>query len=116
MWVEQTFRGRKLPNLVEILSTSYKPDYQLIPKNKEAEICRPYDAEEFKILPQTIEFPPLLRELVAKETGQTNPQLKMKINFSPRKFVRVAKDGEKPNVEVSMGLGTPASPNLYKHL
>lgn len=114
--VEKTFRGRTLPNLVEIYSTSYKTDYQLIPKNKESEVCRPCEEPVFKILPQHIEFPPLLREFIVKETGQQNPQLNVKVKHGREKLVRVAKDGEMPNVELSMGLGKPASPNLYKHL
>lgn len=116
VFVEKTFRGRTLPKLVGIHSTSYKTDYQLIPKNKEAEMCRPCEQPEFKILPQTIEFPPLLREFIIKETGQHNPQLKVKIQRGREKVVRIAKDGETPNIDLSMGLGTPASPNLYKNL
>ncbi len=116
VFVEKTFRGRTLPKPVEILSTSYKTDYQLIPKNKEAEVCRPCKEPQIKILPQNIEFPPLLREFVIKETGQPNPQLKVIVMRGREKLVRVAEDGETPNAEVSMSLGTPASPNLYKHL
>lgn len=114
--VEKTFRGRTLPKLVEIYGTSYKTDYQLIPKNKEAEVCRPWKEPEIKILPQNIDFPPLLREFIVKETGQQNPQLKIRIKPNREKLVRVAVDGETPTVDMSMSLGTPASPNLYKHL
>lgn len=116
MFVEKTFRGRTLPNLVEIFRTSYKTDYQLIPKNEEAKVCRPWKEPEIKILPQTIEFPPLLREFIVKETGQQNPQLKVKIKRGREKLVRVAEDGEMPNVELGMSLGKPASPKLYTHL
>ncbi|KAG4079888.1 hypothetical protein HA402_015019 [Bradysia odoriphaga] len=116
VWVEKTFRGRTLPNLVEMYSTSYKTDYQLIPKSEVANVCRPVKAPEIKILPQHIEFPPLFREFITRETGQQNPQLKLKVNKSPNKLVRVAEDGETPNMEVTMSLGKPASPNLYKHL
>lgn len=116
VFVEKTFRGRTLPKLVEIYSTSYKTDYQLIPKNKEADVCRPWKEPEMKILPQHIEFPPLFREFIVKETGQQNPQLKVSVKRGREKLVRVAQDGETPNVEISMSLGTPASPNLYKHL
>lgn len=114
--VERTFRGHTLPKLVEIYGTSYKTDYQLIPKNKEAEVCRPWKETEMKILPQHIEFPPLLREFVVKETGQQDPRLKVKISSNLQKFARIAKDGEQANVEVSMRLVKPASPNLYKNL
>lgn len=114
--MENTFRGRTLPKLVELYSTSYKTDYQLVPKSEEANVCRPCKAPEMKILPQNIEFPPLFRELIKKETGQENPQLKLKVSTSANKLVRVAKDGETPTIEVTMGLGEPASSKLYQHL
>lgn len=116
VFVEKTFRGRTLPKLVEIYGASYKTDYQLVPKSEESEVCRPWKEPEIKILPQTIEFPPLLREFIVKETGQQNPQLKIKIKPAREKLVRVAEDGETPNTEISMSLGKPASPNLYKHI
>lgn len=35
-------------------------------------------------------------------------------NHSPNRVKRVAKDGEKPTVQFTMGLGTPVSPSLYE--
>lgn len=117
--VENTFRGQKSHQLVQLLSTSYKADYQLIPKSKESEYIKRAEAvpqPEQKILPATIECPPLLREFIAAETGQSNAQIPTKILKFKRKTLRIARDGETPNMSISMGLGTPASPNLYKGL
>lgn len=114
--MERTFRGKTFPKLVEVYSTSYKTDYQLIPKSEEANVCRPWKEPEEKVLPQHIEFPPLFRELITRETGQQNPQLKLKVKQHTNNTVRVAKDGETPTIQVTMGLGEPASPNLYKHI
>lgn len=35
-------------------------------------------------------------------------------NYSPNRVKRIAKPDEKPTVQFSMGLGTPASPSLYE--
>lgn len=70
VWVEKTFRGRKLPNLVEIYRTSYKPDYQLIPKNEEANLLASVAKEHNLpdvILPNSIEMPPLMKEFILKD-------------------------------------------------
>lgn len=113
--VEKTFRGRTHPKLIEIYSTSYKADYVLVPKDDEQKIINQSVATPAeRILPQTMEFPPLLREFVERETGQSNPQLAVKIKANREKLARVALDGEKPTVTLSMGLGKPISPKLYK--
>jgi small subunit ribosomal protein S34 len=61
-------------------------------------------------------MPPLLGQLVAKETGAPAPTIKLHYNLKRNNFYRLPKDGEKPNVEINMQLGKPASPNLYKGL
>lgn len=118
MWVEKTFRGRVCPKLVEICSTSYKADYQLIAKADEPKYCRTETVadEQKRILPQTIELPPLLREFIAKETGNESPTLKIKIKANREKIARVALDGEVPTIALTIGLGQPASLRLYKGL
>jgi len=68
------------------------------------------------ILPKTIDFPPLLKEFIIKETGNINPKLNIKINFLDNKPYRFAKDNEQANVSLSMGLGKPISPSLYEGL
>lgn len=114
--VEKTFRGRTNPQLVEIYSASYKADYRLIPKSEENAFCKPIEKIEERILPQTIEFPPLLREFIVRETGNANPLLRVKIKSNREKIARVAKNGEKPTIALTMGLGKPCSPRLYKGL
>lgn len=117
VFVEKTFRGRTLPNLVEICSTSYKADYLLVPKDQEQIVCSATDnAQPERILPQFMDMPPLLREFVERETGQRNPQMPVKIKVNREKLARIALDGEKPTVTLTIGLGTPVSPRLYKGL
>lgn len=104
MTVEKTFRGRHYPKPVEIFSASYKADYQLIPKHEEAALCTVTPTRIEKILPNEIELPPLLRTFVEKETGVLNPKVPLKLKHTREKFYRLAKEGEKPTVEVGMGL------------
>ncbi|KAH9637153.1 hypothetical protein HF086_016175 [Spodoptera exigua] len=96
IWVEKTFRGRKMPNLTEIYRTSYKPDYKLIPKNEEAKLLA--SVKEVHDYPEVM-------------TDFTMP---ISYNYSPNRVKRIAKGDEKPTVKFSMGLGTPASPSLYE--
>lgn len=107
--------------MVEICSASYKKDYRLLAKHEEASYCK-YDGPllEQKILPRTVEFPPLLKELIIRDKIANGEQLTEELRL-PLKYkndrenlARVAKDNEKPTVEVTVGLGTPISPNLYK--
>lgn len=107
---------------MEVCSTSYKADYKLIPKNEEATYCqsnKSFQAEE-RILPRTIEFPPLLRELIIRdkiakgETVKEVPKLNLKYKMGRENHGRIAKEDEKSNVQINCGLGTPVSPNLYK--
>lgn len=116
--MEKTFRGRTLPKLVEICSTSYKADYLLVPKDQEQDVCQrqPSETNNERILPQTVAMPPLLREFVERETGQKNPLLQIRIKPNREKIARIARDGETPNVSVTMDLGKPISPQLYKGL
>ncbi|GAB0100773.1 mitochondrial ribosomal protein S34 [Sergentomyia squamirostris] len=112
--VEKVHRGKMLPNPVNIMSTSYKADYRLIPKHEETEYCRKTTPTTVRILPRFIDLPPLLREYVKDETSEENPQMPLVINKSPGyKTYRLAEEGEKPTVDLVMGLGTPANPRLY---
>lgn len=114
MTVEKTFRGRHYPNPVEIFSASYKPDYQLIPKHMEAEFCKVTPTRVEKVLPTEIELPPLLRVFVEKETGEKNPKIPLKLKQTKEKFYRLAKDGEKPTMDVGMGLVKSLNDQLLK--
>lgn len=117
--VEEVFRGVKVPEPVPIFRTSYKADYILIPKDKEKEFVGSMefsDKVNSKILPKEIDFPPLLKQLLLKETGDSNMKLELQYVQGTRNSYRLAAEGEKPTIEFSSGLGTPASPNLYKNV
>ncbi|XP_037933517.1 uncharacterized protein LOC119668162 [Teleopsis dalmanni] len=111
--VEKTWRGVTSPKPVTIFSTSYKCDYELVPKEEEGKYLSNSKKIEEKILPNKIDMPPLLREFVTQETGEKNPMLKLHFKKTHNKFVRVAEEGEKPNVQISMGIGKPKS-SLYE--
>ncbi|XP_055611376.1 uncharacterized protein LOC129757981 [Uranotaenia lowii] len=110
--VEKTFRGRKYPKLIEISSVSYKADYRLLHKHEEEAYCRGIE-QPVKIVPRDIEMPPLLRQFVQRETGKAEPRIPVRLRESIYNNYRIAREGENPTVEISMGLGKPASPNLY---
>lgn len=58
-----------------------------------------------------------MRELQAKGvTPVEEPKMKLVYVKSFTNTNRVAEDGETPNVEIKMGLGKPASPNLYDNI
>ncbi|XP_026731158.1 uncharacterized protein LOC113496197 [Trichoplusia ni] len=121
IWVEKTFRGRKLPNLTEIYRTSYKPDYKLIPKNEEAKLLNAVGLHETQeILPNRIEMPALMKKFIIKDHENKGLEIvsdftmPISYNHSPNRVKRIAKDNEKPTVQFTMGLGKPASPSLYE--
>ncbi|XP_049874014.1 uncharacterized protein LOC126372349 [Pectinophora gossypiella] len=123
VWVEKTFRGYKLPNVTEIYRTSYKPDYQLVPKNEEAKLLDSVEKEHYfpeQILPRTIEMPPLMKKFIVKDHEKKGLEvmkeyvLPLSYNHSPNRVQRIAKEGEKPTIEFTMKLGKPISPSLYE--
>ncbi|CAG9793815.1 unnamed protein product [Diatraea saccharalis] len=123
VWVEKTFRGRKLPGLTEIYRTSYKPDYKLIPKHEESKLLTSVTNEHYfpeVILPNTIEMPPLMKKFIIKDHEKKGLELMKNLvmplsyNNSPNRVQRIAKPGEQPTVEFTMSLGKPASPSLYE--
>ncbi|CAG9864343.1 unnamed protein product [Phyllotreta striolata] len=122
VWMENTFRGVTYTEPLEIQNTSGKSDYRLIPKDEEEQYCKTTAKEYTKILPKTMEFPPLLKELLIRNQeskGRTSEEPKLEIFYnqtSLKKTYRVAKDGEKPTVELSTGLGTPISSAYYKNV
>ncbi|XP_045518157.1 uncharacterized protein LOC123710366 [Pieris brassicae] len=123
VWVEKTFRGRKLPEITEIYRTSYKPDYQLISKDEEQELNKRLTNEynyPDVILPNTIEMPPLMKKFIVRDHEkkglQTLKEFIMPLSYkhSPNRVTRIAKGDEKPTIQFGMGLGKPISPSLYK--
>ncbi|XP_029041779.1 28S ribosomal protein S34, mitochondrial [Osmia bicornis bicornis] len=114
--VEKTFRGKKSTKPIQIDSATPKADYVLIPKDEEYRFLNDLQPE-LKIMPATVEFPPLLKEMLRLEARKQNktdiPKLPLKYNFTGEKNYRLAKEGETPTVDVTMGLGKPATPHLY---
>lgn len=121
--VENTFRGKTDVEPVTILKTSYKTDYRLIPKDEEAEYCKlkqPIDTSE-KIFPRTTDFPPILKELIIRESvakGEIigDPKLEIVYNAKCIAKYRLAKEGETPTVPITNGLGIPFSLKMYKNI
>ncbi|XP_050298258.1 28S ribosomal protein S34, mitochondrial [Anthonomus grandis grandis] len=122
--VEKTFRGVTAPKPILMESVTYKADYVLIPKHEEEAFCKPtkQSTNSTKIFPRTMEFPPLMKELLLREkksgeSGKNNIDLELNIKYNPMSRYtkyRVAKEGEEPNVKFTMGIGTPVAPRLYK--
>ena len=120
---EKTFRGRKAINFVQLDSSSYKSDYALIPKDEEEKLySQSYTPPPKKILPRTMEFPPLMKEIIKRQMKaegkpDIEPRLPATFNFTNNLDLhRMAEEGETPDFEIKMGLGTPASPSLYKNI
>ncbi|KAK7081255.1 Mitochondrial ribosomal protein, S34 [Halocaridina rubra] len=111
--VERVFRGVNM-GVVDLSRTAFKMDYKLVPKHEEykyiqaaEESCPP----EVKILPETMEMPPLLKILAERENHEYK---RLKVSVKKTGTYRIAKEGETPTVELSLGLGTPASLQLYE--
>lgn len=119
VWAERTFRGETFPEPVIIESASYKTDYILIPKDEEAQFCKQKVVREERILPRTIEFPPVMKDCLIKEmVKKGEPVEKLELPLVFKKSIlsryRVANEGEKPNIEITLGLGETVSPSLYE--
>ncbi|XP_060827274.1 uncharacterized protein LOC132913202 [Bombus pascuorum] len=114
--VEKVFRGQKSPILVQMDGATYKPDYVLIPKDQETKYTNETKVQELRIMPQTTDFPPLLKKMLIEKQG--NPDLKLKLVYSTLgiKSYRVAEENETPTVEIKVGLGNPVSPSLYDNI
>lgn len=120
MYVEKVFRGQKFPDTL-IMRASYKADYRLVPKDEEAKYCDiAVVKKEERVFPRTTVFPPLMRELILREAKASGAELKeepkllLKYQTGVNNHIRIAEEGETPNVEFGVGLGTPASPSLYE--
>lgn len=121
VFVEKVFRGKRCPDTY-VWGASCKTDYRLVPKDEEAEYCKIAEKKPEKIFPRTTVFPPLMRELIlreAKANGEElkeEPKLVLQYRIGVNNNIRVAKEGETPNMEIGVGLGTPASPSLYERI
>ncbi|KAK2586801.1 hypothetical protein KPH14_011826 [Odynerus spinipes] len=120
--VERTFRGKTSIKPIQLDGSTYKTDYILIPKDEEDKYMQPDVESETKILPRTMEFPPLLKKLIIQQKKaaalpvEEDLKLAISYNLSGFKRYRIAEEGEKPTITFSMGLGTPVSPSLYANI
>lgn len=105
--VQETFRGRTLPEPVIMEHVTYKTDFQLIPKDEEANICKPLKLDpNIAVFPRYYkEWPPMLRELLMREQkangGDPQNIPKLEIAYNPTNYgkYRIAEEGETPTVE-----------------
>lgn len=104
--VEKVFRGRKFEEPVVLNAASYKNDYRLLSKKEEAEYCK-VEPQKVKLLPVEMELPPLLKEFIRKETGVEEPRMKVKYRTNIYKTTRLAKEGETPDIQFTIGIGQP---------
>lgn len=106
--VQRTFRGKTSEKPIQIESVSYKADYVLIPKDEEAKYLNATGQPSYRIMPRTVEFPPLLKELLisqAKQMGKNiteEPKLKVCYNLTGSKNYRIAEEGETPTVDIKL--------------
>ncbi|XP_069702045.1 small ribosomal subunit protein mS34 isoform X2 [Periplaneta americana] len=125
VWAEKVFRGRKYPGLVKIESASYKADYRLLHKDEEEDYCKEdavISLEKIKLLPHTIPYPPLLKEMILNECRARGeevtkePEMEMSYTRSRDGLSRKARKDETPTVKFEPGIGTPISPELYANV
>ncbi|XP_046633132.1 28S ribosomal protein S34, mitochondrial-like [Daphnia pulicaria] len=91
--VEKVFRGKSFGEF-DLSKTAYKNDFKLIPKDEEefylSRTMKAEDVEKLKKpLPEFIQFPPLLREMISKQEKNPNPLLRAVYNCSPNNTVHV---------------------------
>lgn len=111
--VERVFRGVN-KGVGDVSKIAYKTEFQLVPKHHEykyilaAKECK---EPEVKLLPPTMEMPPLLKILAERDHHESKD---LKLVIQKTRTYRLAEDGETPTVELHLGLGSPASPQLYE--
>lgn len=119
---QRTFRGVTQEKPVEILSTSYKADYRLIPKDEEAAYCKITSPREKPVLPPVVDFPPLYKQMYTqymKSKGTpVQDEIKLTLVFRDGRnnHYKIADEKEAPTKEISMGVGKTLAPRLYENV
>ncbi|XP_054288439.1 28S ribosomal protein S34, mitochondrial-like [Macrosteles quadrilineatus] len=122
-YTERVFRGRKFEKIYEICQESWAPDFTLVPKSEEKALLEKAEASVYlnkKTVPQTISFPPLLKELIIQDRKarglpvDEEPRMKLVIREEEDQLYRITQDGEAPSVNYDGGKGTPKTPQLYE--
>jgi small subunit ribosomal protein S34 len=115
---EKVFRGRKYEKLVQIEGASYKTDYRLLSKKEEETYCQVLcsQTEKIKLIAPQMDFPPLLKEFLTKETGKNDIKMRVYLKKSHNKNHRLAQEGEKADVVIPIDIGNVVSPSLFEGL
>lgn len=117
VWVQKVFRGRLYPGTKLIESASYKCDYKLLSKKEEKDYCQilTEHTRDAELIAPQMDLPPLLKELILRETGKSDVKMNVYINEdSDNKKYRIAKENEKTTIEIPINIGKPKSPSLYQ--
>lgn len=69
IYVERVFRGYRYPRPIEMESTTYKPDYILMPKDW---VPPPLPEVKVREVENSMELPPLMKEVLKMEKGTDN--------------------------------------------
>jgi small subunit ribosomal protein S34 len=120
--VEKTFRGKTFPNPITIESASYKTDYRLLATDEEKAYCKMVELKsELPIYPKTMDFPPLLKELLIKEKkakGEVLEELKLDVVYQKKNngTYRIANEGEEPTISFNVNPEKLPDISLYKNI
>ncbi|KAL1451499.1 hypothetical protein WDU94_005870 [Cyamophila willieti] len=123
VFVASVFRGHMDPGVHEIFSTSYKPDYRLVPKHEEQDWIRRTEECERKInyIDPYIDMPPLLKKVVARDLELANQsatpdkfKLPLQVHTGYNNTTRLADESHPANIKLESFFGTPLSPELYQ--
>lgn len=118
--VQRTFRGKTSEKPVQIDSVSYKADYILIPKDQEARYLNANTQPTVRTVPRTMEFPPLLKEILirqAKQSGEPfvdTPKLELRYCSKGVRYYRPAEENETPMINIETMKRQTLYPNI-KH-
>ncbi|CAB3363653.1 Hypothetical predicted protein [Cloeon dipterum] len=114
---EKYWRGKKLPTPIYVTGASYKTDYKLIPKSEEAEYCQIVDTPEQRdVLPETADFPPLLKEILKRDKGD---QLRLPLVYKRTEYNRMLDpSGHRATSpeQINSQFGKPVAPRLHENV
>ncbi|XP_046827996.1 uncharacterized protein LOC124428210 [Vespa crabro] len=119
--IQNTFRG-KTCEPEQIDGSTYKADFILVPKDEEDKYLRSSETFDMKVVPRTMDYPPLLKEIIKRQKksekllDDEDPKMEIVYRWCGVKRYRLAEEGETPTVNFVIGLGTPSSPSLYANI
>ncbi|EFN83788.1 uncharacterized protein LOC105183878 [Harpegnathos saltator] len=110
--VDEVFRGRKNSKPTQYDLSTYKPDFMLVPKDQEHLYLERTVMPVKKVVPRTMEFPPLFTEMLMHQmrangiAKSEKPQLTLHYNDSRLdiKNYRIAEEDEAPTMKFDLGM------------